>query len=94
MASEETSAIGNFLRVLALIVVFPYAVLYLGITDPSVIREGWGEAAMTNQQFYMVMGVAGTVAALFTWILRKLIVLVAILAGIAYGLYALFISLG
>jgi len=94
MASEETSAIGNFLRVLALIVVLPYAVLFIGFTDPSVIREGWGDAAMTDSQFNMVMGVAGVVAALFTWVLRKLILLVAILAGVAYGLYALFVSLG
>jgi hypothetical protein len=59
-----------------------------------MIRGAWGEVAMTDPQFYRVMGVAGAVAALFTWVLRKLILLVAILGGVAYGLYALFVSLG
>jgi hypothetical protein len=42
----------------------------------------------------MVLGIAGAFAALFTWLLRKLILLVAVLSGIAYGLYAAFMSLG
>jgi hypothetical protein len=94
MASEGNSAIGNFLRVLALIVILPYGVLYLGFTDPAMIREGWGDSVMTDGQFYMVLGIAGALAALFTWVLRKLILLVAVLSGIAYGLYVVFISLG
>lgn len=94
MVSEENSAIGNFLRVLALIVILPYGVLFLGFTDPAVIRESWGEPAMTDGQFHMVLGVAGVLAALFTWVLRKLILLVVVLAGVGYGLYSLYMSLG
>jgi hypothetical protein len=94
VASEENSAIGNFLRGLVLIIILPYGVLYFGFTDPAVIREGWGDSVMTDGQFYMVLGIAGAFAALFTWLLRKLILLVAVLSGIAYGLYAAFMSLG
>ena len=79
---------------LALIVILPNGVLCMGITDPATIREGWGDSVMTDGQFNMVLGIAGVLAALFTWVLRKLILLVAVLAGIAYGLYAIFMSLG
>jgi hypothetical protein len=48
VASEENSAIGNFLRGLVLIIILPYGVLYFGFTDPAVIREGWGDSVMTD----------------------------------------------
>ena len=76
---------------LALVVVAPYAALFFGLSDPAGFQDDF---EINEKQFHLVMFGAGLLALVVTYVLRRVVLVLGILAAIGFGFYLAFTSFG